>query len=136
MRVEERECDREFIDDTEYDESVTDHYGFINVTRSYEDAMQDALENIDPDQEAENYCEESTNNAIDEFNNSQRRIDKFKASLVNPQDVDNPDSFLYAILYALRYKQSEKTEPCTDNSELRSDVTPEIFDEMNQLRID
>ena len=46
-RVEAMESDREFIDDTEYDESVTDYYGFINVNRSYEDAMEDALEDFD-----------------------------------------------------------------------------------------
>ena len=84
-RVEERESDREFIDDTECDESVTDYYGFTNVSRSYEDAMEDPLEDFNWNQEPGNYSDESTNTAIDEFNNSENRVDKFKSSLVNPQ---------------------------------------------------
>ena len=40
-RLEERESDREFIDDSEYDVSVTDYYGFTNVTKFYEEAMRE-----------------------------------------------------------------------------------------------
>ena len=57
----ERVEEREFIDDAEYDESVTDYYGFTNVSRSYEDAMEDALEDFDWNQEPENYSDKSTN---------------------------------------------------------------------------
>ena len=71
-RVEERQSNREFIDDTEYDESLTDYYGFTNVSRSYEDAMEDALEDFDWNQDPENYCEEPTNRTIDGFNNSKQ----------------------------------------------------------------
>ena len=91
-------------------------------------------EEIDESAEVENYCEESTNATVDDFKNSKDRVDKFKSSLLSPQGKDNPDSFFYAILYALRYKQNSKTEPCADNSELSSYVTPEIFDEVSSLR--
>ena len=135
-RVEESESDGEFIDNSEYDESVRDYYGFTNVTKSYEEAMREGFEDeeIDESEEVENYCEESTNATVDDFINSKDRIDKFKSTLLSPQGKDNPDLFFYAILYALRYKQNNKTEPCADDSELRSDVTPEIFDEINSLR--
>ena len=137
-RVEERVSDREFIDDSEYDESVTDYYGFINVTKSYEEAMREDLEDdeIDENAKAENYCEddEQTNVSVDEFKTSKERVEKFKSSLLNPQGLDNPDSFFYAILYALRYNQNDKTDPCADDSELRSDATLEIFDEISSLK--
>ena len=56
-RVEETESDREFIDDTDYSESVTDYYGLENVTRSYEESLEDAIDAFDWNQESENYCE-------------------------------------------------------------------------------
>ena len=52
----EDEHDREFIDDRQYDESVTDYYAFENVTRPYEESMEDAVENFDYTLEPENYC--------------------------------------------------------------------------------
>ena len=95
-KVEERESDREFIDDTDYSESVTDYYGFANVSRPYEETTEDALEDFCWDQEPENYWEEPTNSAIDEFNNSEIRVDRFKSSLANLQGADNSDSFFIA----------------------------------------
>ena len=38
---EERESDREFIDDVEYDENVKNYRGFHNVSRDYDDAIND-----------------------------------------------------------------------------------------------
>ena len=128
-KVEERESDREFIDDTNYRESVTDCYGFANVSRPYVEAMEDALEDFNWDQEPENYCEEPTDNAIDEFSNSEIRVDRFNSSLANPQGADNPDSVFYSLLYALMYWLTDKIEPCADDTELRSDVKAEMFDE-------
>ena len=57
-RVEEgeMETDRKFIDDANSDESVADYYAFENVTRTYDEAMSDALQGFDYDQEPENYC--------------------------------------------------------------------------------
>ena len=98
-RAEKRESDREFIDDTEYDGSVTDYYSFTNVGRSYEDALED----FDWNQGPENYCDKPTNRTIDDFNSSEQRVDRLKWSLVNLQGADNPDSFFYTTLYALRY---------------------------------
>ena len=80
--VEER--DSEFIDNTDYNESVSDYYSFENVTRPYEEAMENPLEDFDHDQDPKNYCEEPTSASIDDFNNSKIRVDKFKSSLVNP----------------------------------------------------
>ena len=100
--------------------------------------MREGLEDneIDENAEVESYCEDDkpTNVSVDEFKNSKERVDKFKSSLLNPQGLDDPDSFFYAILYALRYNQNSKTDPCTDDSELRSDVTTEIFNEISSLK--
>ena len=134
VEEEEMETDRDFIDDANYDESVADYYAFENVTRTYEEALSDALEGFDYDQGPENYCEEPTDMEIDDFDQSKGRIAKLKSSLVNPQGADNPDSFFYSILYALRYRLTNKDEPCIDDAELGSDVKTEIFDEVNLLR--
>ena len=80
-RVEERQSDKELIDDSEYDESVTDYYGFINVSKSYEETMREGLEDdeIDENPEVENYCEEDEppNVSFDEFKNSKERVESF-----------------------------------------------------------
>ena len=135
-RVEEgeMETDRDFNDDANYDESVADYYAFENVTRTCEEAMSNALEGFDYDHKPENYCEEPTDMEIDDFDKSKGKIAKFKLSLVNSQVADNPDSFFYSILYALRYRLTNKAEPCIDDTELESDVKTEIFDEVNLLR--
>ena len=39
----ERESNREFIDDAEYDESVENYRAFDNVSRDYNDAINDSL---------------------------------------------------------------------------------------------
>ena len=66
MRVvsEERESDREFIDDAEYDESVENYRAFDNVSRLYGDTIDDSLYDFDFSQEAANYC---SDNEIEEL---------------------------------------------------------------------
>ena len=114
----------------------TDYYGFTNVTKSYEEVMREGFEddNIDERADIENYREEANNAAVDDFKNSTDKVEKFKSRLQIPQGKDNPDSFFYLILYALRYKHNNKTGTCADESELRSDVAVEIFDEINNLK--
>ena len=51
--------DEEFIDDSNIDEqNLSDYYGSTNVTREYDDATQDSLEDFDYSQEASNYNSE------------------------------------------------------------------------------
>ena len=63
--VDEREdeietvSDNDFIDDTEIDESVEDHYAFTNVNRNCADAVYDSFSDFDFDQEPNNYCNEN-----------------------------------------------------------------------------
>ena len=44
---EERESNREFIDDAEYDKSVENYQAFDNVSRDYDDAINDSLSGFD-----------------------------------------------------------------------------------------
>ena len=44
---EERESDREFIDDAEYDENLENYQAFDNVSRDYDDAINDSLSGFD-----------------------------------------------------------------------------------------
>ena len=46
--------DEEFIDVAEINESITDHYGFTNVSRDYTEAVQDSFPDFDFDQEPNN----------------------------------------------------------------------------------
>ena len=41
--------DEEFIDDSEINESITDHYGFTNVSRNYTEAVEDSFSDFDFD---------------------------------------------------------------------------------------
>ena len=49
----------DFIDDTEIDDTVEDHYAFTNVNRNYADAVCDSFSDFDFDQEPNNYCNEN-----------------------------------------------------------------------------
>ena len=51
--------DEEFIDDSVIEESVTDHYGFTNVSRDYTEAVKDSFSDFDYNQEPNNYCNEN-----------------------------------------------------------------------------
>ena len=54
--------------------------------------------------------------------------------MINPQGSNNEDSFFYSILYTVRYFLTQKIEPCTNEDELRLDVTAKIFDEIYPLK--
>ena len=89
--------DEEFIDDSVVEESVSDYYGFTNVSREYDDAIQDSFSDLDYNQEANNYCDESEiyDSKIDGFNDYKSRIEKFAKTLVgNPQFFEKKRFFL------------------------------------------
>ena len=91
---EERESDRKFI---EYDENVENYQAFDNVSRDYDDAINDSLSDFDFSQEATNYCQDNEieEAVVDNFNDSKKKGDEFKKTLVNPHGDDNSDSFLF-----------------------------------------
>ena len=128
--------DKDFIDDTEIDESVEDHYAFTNVNRNYADAVYDFFSDFDYDQEPNNYCNENEvcNLPVDEFKDYKEKIVLFIGTLINPLGLNNKDSFFYSNLYTVRYFLTQKIEPCTNEDELRPDITAEIFGKIYPLK--
>ena len=115
---------RESIDDPEYDESVENYCAFDNVFRDYNDAINDSLSGFDFSQEATNYYpdNETEEEVIDTFKDSEKKVDKFKKTLVNPHRDDNSDSVFCAILYAIRLQLTEKTNACDNENELKNEM--------------
>ena len=73
--------DEEFIDDSVVEESsISDYYGFTNVSKDYTQAVEDSFSDFDYDQEPNNYCNENEidNLEIDDFKNYKLKIEKFK----------------------------------------------------------
>ena len=77
---EERESDREFIDDAEYDESVENHRPFDNVSRDYSDAINDSLSDFDFSREATNYYSDNEieEEVVDNFKYSEKKLTGLK----------------------------------------------------------
>ena len=87
--------DEEFIDDSVIEESVTNHYGFTNVSRDYTEAVKDSFSDFDFEQEPNNYCNENEIHdlEIDNFKDYKSKIEKFTKTLLNPQGLNNKNSF-------------------------------------------
>ena len=98
--------DDEFIDDRPVNNDFYPY--FTNVSRSYDDAMQD-FKNVD-DLEGRNYFD-SDDDEEDEINHLfDTKVKVFKETLINPHGLENLDSFFYSILFAVRYKLTEKKD--------------------------
>ena len=87
--------DEEFIDNSVIEESVTDHYGFTNVSRDYTEAVEDCFSDFDFEQELNNYCNENEIHdlEVDNFKDYKSKIEKFTKTLLSPQGLNNKDSF-------------------------------------------
>ena len=70
-----RESDREFIDDAEYDESEENYHAFDNVSRDYNNAINDSLSGFDFSQEATNYYSDNQieEEILDSFKDSKKK---------------------------------------------------------------
>ena len=91
---EERESNRELIDDAENDESVENHCAFDNVSRDYDDPINDSLSGFDFSWEAANYCSDNeTEEVVDNFRDYKKKVDDFKKTLVNLRGDNNSDLF-------------------------------------------
>ena len=130
--------DDEFVDDTVQPESG--YFYFTNVTRTYDDVMQD-VENID-DLEARHYFDsgEEENEELNEFPKFEVKVKLFRESLINPHGLENPDSFFYAILYAIRFKLTGKVDFVEQEDSLKQDVgivlSDDLFEIKSLLRLD
>ena len=109
------ESDNEFIDDeTEFDQNPSSYYNLTNVEKSYDDTMNECLENFNFNQEANNYISNDLPGDIDEFDNFENKIDKFVKELYFPGE-QNENSFLFAVLYAIRYYLTEQLDKVEDD---------------------
>ena len=139
---EEREIDREFIDDAEYDKNVENYWEFDNVSRDYDDTINDSLSGFDFSQEATNYCSDNEIEevVVDNFKDSKKNVDLFKKALVSPYRDDNLDSWFFAILYAIRFQITRKTNACENEDKLKNDIDKvdlsELFLARNKLKLD
>ena len=128
--------DDEFIDDSE---QINNFYPyFTNVTRSYDDAMRDS-ENVD-DLEARNYFDSDEEEELNEFPNFEAKVKLFRESLINPHGLENPDSFFYSILYAIRHKLTGKVDFLEQEYNLKQDIglalSHDLFEIKSLLRLD
>ena len=139
--------DVDFIDDeNDFDENVEHYYSFTNVSRSYEDAMQNSSIDFDWSQERNNYCVEDYDPAketIDEFKLTilKKKVEDFKHTLLIPGGFENIDSFYYALLYAIRYQLKNKKNRCQNDNELKKDIDKDkLYDALctikEKLRLD
>ena len=130
--------DEEFIDDSNFnDPNASDYYGFTNVMREYEDAIQDSLADLDYDQEANNYVSNSEitdQPRIDEFDGFKSRVEKFKNTLIFPQGLNNENSFFYSILYAIGYNFKKKSDRVDDDEQIKVDIGDEIYNKIYPLK--
>ena len=124
--------DEEFMDDEPQNKSGGFYPYFSNVTRSYDEAMRD-FENID-DLEARNYFNsDEEEEEIDEFANFESKVSVFKELLISPQGLENPDSFFYSILYAIRNKLIGKVDS-VDKENLKVDVGLALSHDLFQMK--
>ena len=126
------ESDNEFIDDKTVFDEDTSFYNFTNVQKSYDETMQECVENFDFNSEANNYvCDDDLSESIDEFDNFENKIDKFIKTLYFPT-VQNENSFLYAVLYAIRYHLTEELNEVSD--EFFSSNALDVFEKLYALK--
>ena len=98
---EERESNREFIDNAEYDENVENSQAFDNVARDY-----DSLSGFDFSQEVTNYYSDDNKieeAVVDNFKDSKKKVDEFKKTLVNPHGDDNSGSFFFFLKFYMQF---------------------------------
>ena len=87
--------------------------------------MPDSFINFHYSQEANNYCPDNYNPSeeiIDEFRDSAKKIKDFKRTPLTLQGFENVDSFYYAILNAIRYQLNNKKIEHQNDDELKKDI--------------
>lgn len=96
--------------------NVCDYYRFENFTRSIENALEDAIIESSADLEnsngVSNFCDNSDEEvvAIDYFERSNEKVNKFEESLLIPHGQDLVDSLSYSICSAVHFLNPEKKQ--------------------------
>ena len=128
--------DEEFIDDSEQSECLS------NVTRNYIDVIEENRLQIEnsTDLDARHYFDSDEEEpSWNEFSNYKAKVNLFKKSLILPHGINNPDSFFYAIVFAIRHHFTQKVDFVLDEN-LKQDVGFALFDKLfsikNALQLD
>ena len=122
-----------FIDDnTEIENDRTCYYAFENATKSVDETLakefNESMQEIDEMNEISNFCETSEDeNEVDDFKEVEKRIEKFEETLYPSRDEKSENnSFVYAILFALRFNVSDKIDVC-DEEEIQETIENQLF---------
>ena len=93
---------------------------------------------FDYSQEANNYYPDDydpSEEIIDEFKDSAKKVEDFKHTLLVPQGFENIDSFYSAILYAIRYQLKIKKTDCQNDDELKKDMdNDKLYDDLSAAK--
>ena len=116
----------------EEDSSRIFYRNFENVTRSLNEtsAFDESMREVEKFDEVSNFCESSEEEGeVDEFKDVEKRMEKFEETL-HPVTANGSEeetsSFVYAVLFALRFDVSEKFKVCTEN-ELQETIGSGLF---------
>ena len=135
---------KSFIDDNdEIENDRTFYQKFENVTTSIDDVLKEEYDKSIVDiqkVDVSNFCETSEEEIeieIDEFKDTEERIEKFKetlfpVSMVN--DENNYNSFVNTIFFAIRFNIEQKTDLCS-SAELKESVDNNVFIQLNQKNL-
>ena len=126
-----------FIDDddkTETEEDRTFYRNFENVTKLVDETLaeefNESMREVEKFNEVSNFCESCEEEGeVDEFKDVEKRNKKFEETL-HPVTAEGSEegtnSFVYAVLFALRFDVSEKFKVCTEN-ELQETIGSSLF---------
>lgn len=136
---------RAFIDDfTEIENNnPSDYYGSTNVTRILSSTEEDNFSQSDVDAfleddvEARNFLPpnygHNKEDSVDDFVNTENRVEKFKDTLLIPHEKDDNNSFLYSICYAICFLRTKKSLKC-DDDKLAKDMPENLFQKLSTSR--
>ena len=128
---------KSFTDDSEVENYRTFYQQFENVSNSIDDILKEEYNKSMGDiekLELSNLCETSEEEGeIDDFKDTEKRIDKFKETLflLPGNKNDNCNSFVNAIFYAVRSNNERKTEFCSSET-LKESIDSNLFIQLNQ----
>ena len=129
-------------DNDEIENDRTFYQKFENVTTSIDDVLKEEYDKSIVDIQkidVSNFCETSEEEIeieIDEFKDTEKRIEKFKETLFpistdNDDDENNYNSFVRAILFAIIFNVEHKTDLCS-STELKELIDNNLFTQLNQ----
>ena len=133
---------KSFIDDNdEIENDRTFYQKFENVTTSIDDVLKEEYDKSIVDiqkVDVSNFCETSEEEIeieIDEFKDTEKRIEKFKETLFpvsmdNDDDENNYNSLVNTIFFAIRFNVEQKTD-LRSLAELKESVDNNLFIQLN-----